>query len=197
MTPLQGGRETLWLLLALDPGYPHSAYHKCSTQRAHTAHTYPHRAYTGWTCVYTHAHRAHTVYANACTHTKGLQRLYMCTRTQLPLSYMRTCVHIHRELAQGPRLSLNEGKFLGCCVTVAFPPVKPPGYHLLALCLPTFSQPPWPPSFPPGSRHQGPASVYSTPALLGVLGKCGGCPAGHPHCVVGEQVCRSHFLLLR
>lgn len=99
---LAGREGTLWLLPALDPGYPHCAYQKGHTESSHRAYTCPqdslHRM-----CM--RVHRAHTGYTNACTHTKGSQRLYMCARTYLPLCI---CAHVctYTERSHGGHVSV-------------------------------------------------------------------------------------------
>lgn len=161
MMPLQVEMEPLWLLLALDPGHPHSAHWTSHTQSLHRAYAFPQRAPTWRACVYTHARRARTGYSRACTHSKGTEVLHVHTHTAHNL-YVYMYAHAQRT-TQRPRLGLKEGRPSGWMLAsqLFLSSVKQPGHHLNlhfplcpALHLSTFSQPAWLPSFPPGSWHQ-------------------------------------------
>lgn len=124
-----------------------------------------------------HIQSSHRIYMRAHTHTKCLHRFY---NMRGHLCSHRMCVHVctQRALVESTPQS-EQGEARGDAgITAVFlsskTPRAPPERPLStdsALLWSTFFQPPWPPSFPSGSGHQGQALVDSMSlAPLGSVG---------------------------
>lgn len=171
--PLQVGREPLWLLLAPDPDHPRGTYQR-SRSVSHIRTRGSPRAYrrlhrhrpAGRTRTHTQRARIgciHTVHMHLCAHTQSSRWFYVRMRAH------GSC-HIYVYVGaptQGAhteaRLSLNAERPSACCITRVFS-----GHHLnlpfgsAVPSSPARSLSPRPPSLPPGSGQQGPATVPST-----------------------------------
>lgn len=140
------------------------------------------KACARWTCAYAHVctSRAHTGYICMHTHTQSAYTGFTHARAPMltPNVCTRVCVCTQRALAEAtPQSEQGEGPG-DAGITAVFlsskTPRAPPERPLStdsALLWSTFSQPPWPPSFLPGSGHQGQALVDSMSlAPLGSVG---------------------------
>ena len=151
----------------------------CTRWTCAHAHVCTSRAHTGYTCMHAHTQSAYTGF----THERApMLTPNVCTRVCAPTQRASAEATPQSEQGEAPGDAGITAVFLAS-TTLRAPP-EPPLSTDSALLWSTHSQPPWPPSFWPGSGHQGQALVDSM--SLAPLGSVGAAMRPACHLLAGD-----------